>query len=1192
MEIKSKKKIINYNNEKEAIPIQIQEIKTLYQCNTLKNFNKSKNIQKIIEDGNQYENKNKLQTSLKQNYETNIPKNHKKSLSIRYSANNNTSQKNAYNNSSNKVNNLSNNNSSKNIKNTDNNKFSLSAIKKENEKYIFKNILVEDMPKNLNLNKNKIEKENFMSNLNNIVSDNKKKIKQNQGKINNLINVIKNQDTDKFKRNNDSDNNYEINNGNKTQVFRYIKKIPQKNNDNSTKITDKKNENIKNLKQTKMKKQITNNNNFIINGLNQIYKKSFTIHDEKYNILNKDENRNKNFNKNNIYPNRLFPNTTNLKNSESSNNMRVKIQIKEKKNNKDKKENNIYVNKIKTNNNNLYHNININNNPNIENNNSLKFNKNNNINNINDINLINNNKNLVYIKNNIDLHKKYQVNSPKSVYIPKKATSFRGISQDNSHNKKNMSPICYKNIDTDKYNYNNSKYDNDKYYYYFNSEKRLNNKTSNNYEDNFINTNGRTTYSRKHSVTKQNYNWQNNNSNYDNKIKNNRSYKENNELIKKEGENNINMNELFENDINDISSIKINSSYDSYTMDYESNINRIKFPIGDNDPNNKNEKKNLVYIHKLNNNGGNLNNNTNNGNTRNIKYKSKIDNNIKIQKYTGSSAKKLNDDINRVAILFNNEDKSNKLDYDEQNLINKQNLRYTSNDKKFYDKYMEKFEKNKNQNCFSLTTFSFFKKQNDNSNDYNFNLNRKNINCKSQKNYFNNMNKIEERNIIKDNKRNNKINIKNEILSFRLDDLIILDEKMRDILTSLDNNKPAYYSCFDFLNYFKNNCEIFHNLNLLIEKEDDYIIIKNCINYILISIILLFDYSYKQSLLNKIIFFLKEMINFNYQNLILIYEYLLNNTLLSEIKNIWELKLLQIISTAKSNRENNNSFDNSLSNLDINNNSKENEDKLLTIKNNISFIYQTIKIIIKNYKNKNSHILLYFFKEIHKKLSLKDIFYFFKNKILHSNGLFGYMSPQLVLKQNYNSFNTIKPPYIKSISKKKYTLILGLEETLINFKFGSSNNNGISGTLRFRPGVNYFLSEIKKYYEIIVFSLYPKKIGDYLIDALERKEKYFDYRLFVQHCIVVENEFVKDLKRIGRTLDKIIIVDNLPQNYKLDKKNGINIRSYWEEDYNDVALGELLNILINIAQEGGDVRDGIEKYRNEIIGKVSSKIDL
>ena len=37
------------------------------------------------------------------------------------------------------------------------------------------------------------------------------------------------------------------------------------------------------------------------------------------------------------------------------------------------------------------------------------------------------------------------------------------------------------------------------------------------------------------------------------------------------------------------------------------------------------------------------------------------------------------------------------------------------------------------------------------------------------------------------------------------------------------------------------------------------------------------------------------------------------------------------------------------------------------------------------------------------------------------------------------------------------------------------------------------------------------------------KEKYFDYRFFIQHSIVVENEFVKDLQRIGRQRERFCI---------------------------------------------------------------------
>ena len=90
--------------------------------------------------------------------------------------------------------------------------------------------------------------------------------------------------------------------------------------------------------------------------------------------------------------------------------------------------------------------------------------------------------------------------------------------------------------------------------------------------------------------------------------------------------------------------------------------------------------------------------------------------------------------------------------------------------------------------------------------------------------------------------------------------------------------------------------------------------------------------------------------------------------------------------------------------------------------------------------------------------------------------------------------------------------------------------------------------------------------------------------------IIIDNEFVKDLTRIGRPLDKIVIVDNMPQNFRLQKENGINIRSFWGEDIYDTALINLSPILVKIAQEGGDIRVGLEKYRDEILEKVSSNL--
>ena len=64
----------------------------------------------------------------------------------------------------------------------------------------------------------------------------------------------------------------------------------------------------------------------------------------------------------------------------------------------------------------------------------------------------------------------------------------------------------------------------------------------------------------------------------------------------------------------------------------------------------------------------------------------------------------------------------------------------------------------------------------------------------------------------------------------------------------------------------------------------------------------------------------------------------------------------------------------------------------------------------------------------------------------------------------------------------------------------------------------------------------------------------------------------------------------MPQYFKLQKENGINIKSFWAQEPNDRALYDLIPILINIAREEIDVRDGLIKYRNEINRKVTSNI--
>ena len=146
--------------------------------------------------------------------------------------------------------------------------------------------------------------------------------------------------------------------------------------------------------------------------------------------------------------------------------------------------------------------------------------------------------------------------------------------------------------------------------------------------------------------------------------------------------------------------------------------------------------------------------------------------------------------------------------------------------------------------------------------------------------------------------------------------------------------------------------------------------------------------------------------------------------------------------------------------------------------------------------------------------------------------------------------------------KREYCLVLDLDETLVHY-FEDENE----AYVKVRLGAEHFIRELSKYCEIAIFTASTKYYADIVIDGLDCKD-LIDFRLYRQHTTVRDGINVKDLSRLGRDLSKIIIIDNIEENYQFQKNNGLNICDF-EGDENDNELSFLLEDLLKLVSQPG-----------------------
>jgi len=141
-----------------------------------------------------------------------------------------------------------------------------------------------------------------------------------------------------------------------------------------------------------------------------------------------------------------------------------------------------------------------------------------------------------------------------------------------------------------------------------------------------------------------------------------------------------------------------------------------------------------------------------------------------------------------------------------------------------------------------------------------------------------------------------------------------------------------------------------------------------------------------------------------------------------------------------------------------------------------------------------------------------------------------------------------------------------------------------------RAGMNYFLTQVSEFAEIVLVSDQPAKGGQELMQTLDPLGQ-IAFRLTYDHFRAHDPNMarrqrkapVRDLQRLNRDMSRVIVLSADPQRYARHQENVLKVqRREWHKHQDDRELFDLVPVLLHLSQEaakGHDLRQELEHYQ-------------